>query len=403
MGEFYKRVNDITGAISAYKRAIYLIPKDTDAHINLGLLLKIDNQKIEAEKSYRQALSLDSKNLLAMNNFANLLRQMGRVVEAEKICRDALKINPGYNMILMNLVLILEYQDSITERISILKTLTNSEEKLIYLQAITHLAIIAYLRNQFDESRDLLERSKEIQGTGITRLNNEKNYHIYLSKILNDKDFYDLASYDEPTNKLFVIGDSHSLTSHGLNINILGEPFHCEAFLIKGCKQWDLAKEKPNQFKNKLHTVFKNIPKKSDVLLSIGEIDCRLESGIIKFKKKHPEKSLDSIIKNTINGYFKHISKLNKDFNHNLIFQTVPCPNLETNLIFEGNYNLLNGVIKSFNSLLKIKTKELQYKYLDLHSLTDRGDGFSNSKYHIDTYHLSRQAIIEAWETKFVE
>ena len=61
--------------------------------------------------------------------------------------------------------------------------------------------------------------------------------------------------------------------------------FFSEAFLIKGCKQWDLAKDGSNQFKNKLYSVFKKIPNKSDVILSIGEIDCRLDSGIIKFKK----------------------------------------------------------------------------------------------------------------------
>jgi len=402
LGELCKRANDIPRAILAYRRAIYLNPRDAIAHINLGILLKSKNQKIDAEKNYRRALILDPTSTLAMNNLANLLRQSGRVEEAEKLCRDALKINPKYDMALVNLAIILDYKDDLSERISILNNLVKSENKVIYLQAMTNLAIITYLRYQFDESRDLLARSKEIQNLNNSVLNNEKNYHIYLSKILHDENFNNKAFVHKTIKKLFVIGDSHSLSSHALNINVWGETFHCEAFLIKGCKQWDLAKDGSNQFKNKLYSVFKRIPNKSDVLLSIGEIDCRLDSGIIKFRKKYPGKSIDDIIENTINRYFKYISELNKNFYHNLIFQTVPCPILETNSVSKDDNKLLNYVIKSFNNYLKLKTKELQYKYLDLHTLTDRGDGFSNNMHHIDAHHLSRQAMTQAWTTNFV-
>jgi len=402
LGELYKRVNDISRAILANRRAIYLNPRDAQAHINLGILLKGKNQKNDAEKNFRQAIILDPTSTIAMNNLANLLRQSGRVEEAEKFCREALKINPKYDMAFINLAIILEYKDSFSERVAILNNLVKSENKIIYLQAMTNLAIITYLRNQFNESRDLLARSKEIQNLNNSVLKNEKNYHIYLSKILHDESFNCKPFFHKTIKNLFVIGDSHSLSSHALNINVRGETFHCEAFLIKGCKQWDLAKDGSNQFKNKLCSVFKNIPNKSDVLLSIGEIDCRLDSGIIRFKKKYPKKSIDDIIENTINRYFKYISELNKSFYHNLIFQTVPCPILETNSVSKDDNKLLNYVIKSFNNYLKLKAKELQYKYLDLHSLTDRGDGFSNNVHHIDAHHLSRQAMIEAWTTKFV-
>ena len=89
LGELYKRANDIPRAILAYRRAIYLNPRDAVAHINLGILLKSKNQKIDAEKNYRQALILDPTSTLAMNNLANLLKQSGRVEEAEKLCRDS--------------------------------------------------------------------------------------------------------------------------------------------------------------------------------------------------------------------------------------------------------------------------------------------------------------------------
>ena len=85
---------------------------------------------------------------------------------------------------------------------------------------MTNLAIITYLRNQFNESRDLLARSKEIQNLNNSVLNNEKNYHIYLSKILHDESFNNKPFFHKTIKKLFVIGDSHSLSSHALNINV---------------------------------------------------------------------------------------------------------------------------------------------------------------------------------------
>ena len=44
--------------------------------------------------------------------------------------------------------------------------------------------------------------------------------------------------------------------------------------------------------------VFLTLPKHSYVLLAIGEIDCRLETGIIAHKKKFPEKKIKEIISN---------------------------------------------------------------------------------------------------------
>lgn len=399
LGELYKRVNKLPKAISAYKKAIFLNPNDSDCHNNLGLLYKMNNQLSDAEKSYRKAILKDPMNILALNNLSNLLRQLGKIEEAEKVCRDAIKIKPEYNMALMNLAIILEYRDDTSECELILKRIIKSQDKLLSLQAKTHLAIICYLKNRFVESIKLLEESKEIQNIQMEALNNERIYHNFLSKILNNPTSDFIKPDTEYVEKLFVVGDSHTLSSHGLHVNFMGIDFLCEASLIKGCKQWDLAKSGPNQFKNHLEIVLRKIPINSNVLLSFGEIDCRFDSGIIKNKEKNPRKSIDDIIEKTVNGFIIYISELNKEFNHNLIFQAVPCPNLQLMYYAEGNYQELNYVINSFNILLKRKVKEIGQHYLDIHSLTNRGDGFSNNKYHVDGYHLSRDAMIKAWKS----
>ena len=55
---------------------------------------------------------------------------------------------------------------------------------------------------------------------------------------------------------LYVIGESHSLTSHHLCIQNLGVNFFCSAKLIKGCKQWHLGNAFRNQYKHNFETIF---------------------------------------------------------------------------------------------------------------------------------------------------
>jgi hypothetical protein len=57
----------------------------------------------------------------------------------------------------------------------------------------------------------------------------------------------------------------------------------------------------------------------------------------------------------------------------------------------------LINLIREFNILLKNKSTEIGFGFLDVYKLTDRGDGFCNQSWHIDEYHLSPEGIHEAW------
>ena len=54
-------------------------------------------------------------------------------------------------------------------------------------------------------------------------------------------------------------------------------------------------------------------------------------------------------------------------------------------------------MIREFNVVLKNKSKKMGFGFLDVHKLTDNGDGFSNSIWHLDTIHLSPEGMCEAW------
>ena len=54
-------------------------------------------------------------------------------------------------------------------------------------------------------------------------------------------------------------------------------------------------------------------------------------------------------------------------------------------------------MIKKFNFELNSGSKRKGFDFLDLHKFTDRGDGFSNTIWHVDQFHLSPEGMKEAW------
>ena len=80
-----------------------------------------------------------------------------------------------------------------------------------------------------------------------------------------------------------------------------------------------------------------------------------------------------------------------------MIIQGVPCPNIEIKNIEDKEIKMLVNVIKQFNIILREKSYEMGFTFLDLYKLTNRGDGFSNKVWHIDQYHLSPKAMLKVW------
>ena len=140
-----------------------------------------------------------------------------------------------------------------------------------------------------------------------------------------------------------------------------------------------------------------SLPKNSYVLLAIGEIDCRLNTGIIKYKNKFPGKQVNEIILTTVKNYITYIVNNNSDFDHNIIIQGIPCPNIDIRNHAQKKIEQLVEVINIFNSELKTQSREKGFGFLDIHQLTNNGDGLSNSFWHIDDFHVSPEGMQEAW------
>ena len=269
------------------------------------------------------------------------------------------------------------------------------------MKAGVNLAICDFLNGDFEDSKAHLLEAAKVQEKTSSEFKNQQAYWRYLSNILewHEDKYFDIDK-GKNDKTLYVIGESHSLTVHYLRIQWLGVDYFCKAKLIKGCMQWHLGNSSKNQYKNQFESIFSSLPSASKVLLTIGEIDCRLDNGIIKHKNKFPEKLIEEIIDTTVENYLTYIIKNNFSCQHNIIIQGVPCPNIDTATCSKNEIMQLIEVIKKFNCELKKKSKHKGFEFLDVHKLTDRGDGFSNTIWHIDNRHLSPDGMLEAWNRR---
>jgi hypothetical protein len=142
-------------------------------------------------------------------------------------------------------------------------------------------------------------------------------------------------------------------------------------------------------------------PRGANIMLSIGEIDCRVNDGIQKHIRNHPKKSQSELIQSTVEHYLNYVHQITISKSLHVTIQGIPCPNIDTNNVEQSDLLQLINLIREFNKVLQDETKKRNFDFLDLHTLTDRGDGFSNGLWHIDEHHLSPAGMIEAWRRHF--
>ena len=400
LGNTLKEIGQLDEAVKSYRVALKFETNFVDAYNNLGVALYDLCQFKEALKSYKSALKLEPELAETHNNLGITLKELGRLEEAEKSYRKSIELKPNYIGAMLNLSNLLDYMNNLDEAIFILENIFKMDEGIHSLKAAVNLAIFSFLGDDINTSKKHLSKIQEA-------INSDSDMYLlywdYLLKILNSHDNNSHDNLDFVSKKkLYVIGDMHSLVSHGLHIKISGDDFICKSLLIKGCMQWHLGNDLKNQYKNKIEALLLSLHKSSEVLLSIGEIECRLNSGILKLRNTHREKDVSQLISNTIENYLNYINKINSNCNHKIIIQGIPCPNINTKYISKEKVTELVDLIREFNIQLKNKSTEIGFRFLDLYTLTDRGDGLSNQSWHIDEYHLSPEGMNEAWRIHFV-
>ena len=378
-------------------KAIDSRPNYPEALSNLGDILRKLKRFNASEASFNQAILLKPNYSDAYNNFGIMLTEVGRLDKAEEKFNKALSLNPKFASALFNLSIVQSCVNNTKAQIESLKTLIQYDSDNYGLRASVHLAIYKFLENNFERSKAYLSRSTKILEKKSPEFTTEKVYWGYLSDILKWHEENNQLTRQKRNKTLYAVGDSHSLVSHQIKLECSNIVLEGKAILIMGCKQWHLGNSFRNKYKCQFETIFFALPKHSYVLVAIGEIDCRLDTGIIAHKRKFPEKQIKEIISDTIEDYLNYIVNTNSDYQHNIIIQGVPCPNLDVRNYSARDIRELCEVIKIFNYELNMQSKKKGFGFLDTYQLTNKGNGLSNGYWHIDNYHLSPEGMQEAW------
>jgi Flp pilus assembly protein TadD len=96
LGALLKNARHFEEAESHFRQALAQKPHYPEAHNNLGMLLKELKRYEEAEASYRQSIAQKPDDAKVHYHLGNLLKETGRFQEAETSYRQALALQPDY-------------------------------------------------------------------------------------------------------------------------------------------------------------------------------------------------------------------------------------------------------------------------------------------------------------------
>lgn len=240
-------------------------------------------------------------------------------------------------------------------------------------------------RAQFEleskESKNAQAHMKLIGRLFIHRLNNPNLY------IHANQDGISLAS-----SEMIVIGDSHSLELANMilrwrnkNIRFISRP-------IRGIKMFHIGLGGYENYRDYFESRLLSVDSSSEILLSIGEIDCRPNEGIYLQYKLNPKNDLNAILNLTVRKYLDYIEgvlmerriELNKVYLLGLPF---PAYNLKPFLKAKVEQKQFLRFIVDANDCIKKLSISRGFKYVDI--LKSSKFNASNSDLRVDDFHLA--------------
>jgi len=426
----------LTEAEASCRRALALRPDFPEAYCNLAATLLTLGRFGEAEASARHAITLKPDCLNALVNLGNALLGEGKLGEAEHHCRHAIHLNPdfadAYNILGNCLVkqarlqeaeisyhraielgpyanadfhnslgTLLLYTGDLVQAASAYQNALAIDPSGAGLKSAVWLATLHFLANNRDTCRNMLIAAWPIfdKTDAVSRI--ARIYCKFLHGILTWWQEHP-ASLPDVGTTLHVIGESHSLPVHGVQISYRGQTMQCASQWIPGCKQWHLGNSQPNRYKHRFERIMQALPRPSTVLLLIGEIDCRPGEGILHVWRKNKDKPLGDVALTTVQRYVSYVAGIAALYRHNVVISGLPALKFADELV-PADAEQLADLIRIFNAFLKDAAYAAGMDFLDTYALTNRGDGIANGQWHIDAHHLLPSAIPEAFKTHLVQ
>jgi hypothetical protein len=164
-----------------------------------------------------------------------------------------------------------------------------------------------------------------------------------------------------------------------------------------GCKAWHLASPEPNLYKWRFSAVIDAMPENSPVICCFGEIDCRLDEGILPYYRR-TGRDLEQLISEQTSRYVAYVAVAATPRRHQPMLVGVPAPHLDA-LAAEHpdasaeDKSLLIDIVKVFNMCLRRAAEQHGFRMIDVFAVSAGPDGKASGDQHIDPYHLKPEAL----------
>ena len=371
LGNTCQKLSLYDQAINYLQKAIELNNQDHDLFYNIAMAYRDNGQFNKAYENFINSLKVKQDDRKSFQNLMELSLQLGHFeLFQNKLFGKLAKINSSF------------FSQIIYRTYLLINSFINEDFNQSSNQIIILKSMIA--SHEFSEIED--EKDKTFIFAYYSFIEKLLSYHLENKNNVNFK--------NKSENIIFHIGESHCLTFANMTIN---QKAKIKPLIAFGTKAWHLAQKKETSQKAIFANHLKSLPENSNVLISVGEIDCRENEGLIPAYKK-TGKNIDELINFTVDNYITFVEKSLQGKNINRYYMTVPAPFIENSKNKDLN-KLRIDIVKKFNQRLKSKTNEYNAKFIDTYRLTSDSEGASNQKFMADKFHL-KPSILNHIENK---
>jgi tetratricopeptide (TPR) repeat protein len=417
-------------AATHYRQALKVNPNFPEALMNLAIVLQDRGEFAQAVAHYRRALELRPNYAVAHFNLGNALLERGNLTEALARYQHALALTAGTAPPTRALAPI----DSVRQAVNRTRALYPGEEPCFMnlvrtncwrtpaqdwrmlcavaleqtdlsppsrLELFVRTGISQWLGDDRSTLSDTLrtagEASAAIGDSRSREIKNSRAYANFLANLSRHAAAAGTSAPDPAAPELAVVGDSHSLSFHGIGISLDGTSYRTGAHLVMGCKAWHLASAEPNLYKWRLSAVLDSVPENSSMICCFGEIDCRIDEGILTYYQRTGG-DLEQLIEDETSRYAAYVAVAATPRRLKPILVGVPAPHLDA-LAAEhpgldaGDKSLLIDIIKMFNMHLRRAAGEHGFRVIDVFDVSAGPDGKASGEQHVDPYHLKPEAL----------
>ncbi|KAJ1474766.1 hypothetical protein T484DRAFT_1910867 [Baffinella frigidus] len=375
---------------------------------------KYDTSQEWYEKAIQQQVAAGGPGAmpLSRSGVANCEKDKGNLAGAIAEYRKALALAPQDPTFIFNLAQAYEYVQDYDSAIALLSdfTLELAKNQNRDMTTVNHFAVpllfikLVYAAGPAHHGKiqPLLEQIKSFPAVAtqaVQALATHWAYYFFLSRLLASASLQPPAPGVPP---LFMIGDSHVLSSAWAQVTFRGRPHTLTPKLITGLQAYHL---RPG---NKFLTVanaeecFKSLPEgTTEALWVVGEIDCR--DGITGAVAKGKYASIEQGVEVAIAVYREAVKNFQERFGVTLYPVSV-CPptnpaykdrikatRLFNNALRAAYPNLLDMIKAThlFNNALRAAYPNL----LDMAAKATTKEGVLSPEYNCDGTHMNRRAV----------